>query len=59
MPKSIEEDFRRNNAIQLYDLYGNTLAKTPASGVMKLTILVDPSLVIIPVYLHCLFCALE
>ena len=27
MPQSIEEDFKRNNAISLYDLYGHTLAK--------------------------------
>ena len=48
MPQSIE-DFKRNNAISLYHLYDPTLAKTPAQGVIKFTILIDPSLVIITV----------
>ena len=32
MPGSREEDFKRNNAFTIYDLYG----QTPAPGVMKL-----------------------
>ena len=32
MPQSIEEDFKRNNAISVYDLYGHTLAKNPCPG---------------------------
>ena len=47
MPGSREEDFQRNNAFSLYDLYGHAPAKNPCPGVMKFTILVDPSLVII------------
>ena len=44
MPGSREEDFYRNNAFSRYDLIGKALA-----GVMKFTILVDPSLVIISI----------
>ena len=53
MPGSKEEDFKKNNAFSLYDLiYGHALAQEPLSkGVMKVTILVDPSLVIIIIYL--------
>ena len=59
MPGSKEDDFYRNNALSLYDLYGHYLAHwTPAPGVMKVTILVDPSLVIITIYLVCLIYAL-
>ena len=32
MPYSIEEDFKRNDAISLYDLYGHALAKKPCPG---------------------------
>ena len=44
-----------------YDLHGHALAqkKTPAPGVKKFTIPVDPSLVIITTYLVCLIYALE
>ena len=31
MPGSKEEDFKRNNAFSLYDLYGHTLAQEPLS----------------------------
>ena len=54
MPKSIEEDLLRNNAISLQDLYGHALAKNPCPGIMKFTILVDPSLVIITIHLVCM-----
>ena len=43
MSGSREEDFLRNIAFLLYDLYDHAPAKKPALGVMKLTILVDPS----------------
>ena len=44
------EDFQRNNAFSLYDLYGQALANEPTTlGVMKCTILIDPSLVIITI----------
>ena len=46
MPWS-KEDFLRNNAFSLYDIWPHPSAKTPAPGVKKFTILVDPSLVII------------
>ena len=40
------------NELSLYDLYGHALEKkNPAPGVIKLTILIVPSLVIITVYL--------
>ena len=29
MPQSIEEYFKRNNAISVYDLYGHALAMNP------------------------------
>ena len=51
MPGSREEDF--------YRTYGHTLHKTAAPGVMKVTILVDPYLVIITTYLYCLIYAWE
>ena len=54
MPKSIEEDLLRNNAISLQDLYGRALAKNPCPGIMKFTILVDPSLVIFTIHLVCM-----
>ena len=50
-----KEDFLRNNAFSLYDIYGHTLVQeTPAPGVMKIIIWIDPSLVIIIIYLVCL-----
>ena len=52
--------FKRNNAFSLFDLCDHALAQKPLSpGVMKFTILVDPSLVIIIIYLVCLICAWE
>ena len=58
MPVSEEEDFKKNNAFSLYDLiYGHALAQEP--GLMKVTILVDPSLVIITIYLVFLIYAWE
>ena len=54
MPGSREEEFKKNNAFSLYNLYGHVLAQTPAPGVMKSTILVDLSVVIITIYLVCL-----
>ena len=55
-----EEDFLSNNAFSLYDLYGLDLAHEPLPpGVMKFTILVDPSLVNITIYLVCLIIARE
>ena len=60
MPGSREEDFKKNNAFSLYDLYGHTLAQEPLPwGVMKFTIFVEPSLVIIIIYLVCLIYAWE
>ena len=57
MPGS-KEDFYRNNAFSLYDLYGHALAQEPLPrGVKKFTILVDPSLVIITIYSVCLIYA--
>ena len=32
MHHSKEEDFKRNNALTLYDLYGNNLAQEPCPG---------------------------
>ena len=43
MPGSREDDFYRKNANPLYDLYGHDLVQ----GVMEVTVLVDPSLVLI------------
>ena len=55
MPGSKKVDFLRKNTFSLYDLYGNTLAQEPhALEVMKFTIWVDPSLVIISLHLLCL-----
>ena len=52
-------DSYRNNAISLYDI-SHTLEQEPLPwGVMKFTVLVDPSLVIITVYLVCLIYAWE
>ena len=52
MPGSRENDFDRKNAFPLYDLYDHALAQEPLpKGVMKVKILVDPSLVIITIYL--------
>ena len=49
MPGSREEDFLRNE-FSPYDLYGQThFARTPAPGVMKFVIWVDPSFVIITI----------
>ena len=60
MPGCREEDFKKNNAFSLYDLYGHALAQEPLPrGFMKFTILVDPSFVIITIYLVCLFYAWE
>ena len=39
MPGSREEDFERNNAFSLHDIW--PLRKNPSLGVMKVTILVD------------------
>ena len=42
--------FKRNNAFSLHDLYDHTLAQeTLDPGIMNVTILVDPSLVIITI----------
>ena len=51
----------KKNAFSLYDLYGHTLiAQEPLpQGVMKFTILLDPSLVIITTHLVCLMYAWE
>ena len=38
MPRTGEEDFKRNNAFTLYDLYGHALAQEPLPRVMKFTI---------------------
>ena len=32
MPGSREEDFKKNNAFSLYDLYGHALAQEPCPG---------------------------
>ena len=44
MPGSREEDFQRNKAFSLYDIWPHLSTRTPAPGVMKFTILVYPSL---------------
>ena len=60
MPGSKEEVvFYWNNAFLLNDIWPCPSARTPAQGVMKVTILVDPSLVIITIYLVCLINVLE
>ena len=52
MPRTREEDFKRNNAFSLYDLYGHALAQELLPwGVMKCTIHVDSSYVITAIYL--------
>ena len=54
------EDFFRNNAFSIFNLYDQTIAQellTP--GVMKCTILVYLSLVMFTLYLVCLIYALE
>ena len=43
VPQSIEEDFKRNNANSLYNVYGHTLTKNLCPRVMKFTILVESS----------------
>ena len=56
MPGS-KEDISRNNAFSLYDLYSNALAEEPLTGgggVMKFTILVELSFVIITIHLVCI-----
>ena len=50
MPESREEDFLGNNAFSLCNLYGNAIA----SEVMKFTISVGPSLIIITKHLVCM-----
>ena len=45
----IREVFKRNNAFSLYDLYGNAKEQEP-HGVMKFSMFVDLSLVIITTY---------
>ena len=56
-----EDDTYRNNVFSLHDLYGHAhpSARTPAPGVMKFKTLVDPSLVIIILYLVFLIHAWE
>ena len=54
MPGSKEENFKRNYAFSLYDIWQRPITRTLAPGVMKFTILVDPSLVINTVCLVCL-----
>ena len=46
MPGSREDDFKRKNAFPLYDIWQRSSAETPAQGVMKVTILVDPKMCI-------------
>ena len=48
-----------DNTYSLYDLYGHALTLEPLPGVMKFTIWVDFSLVIITLYLICLIYAWE
>ena len=51
MPGSREEDFKRNNAFSLYDLYGHAPAQEPLPpGVIQFTTLVDYPVIIIPIY---------
>ena len=53
--------FFKKYAFLLYDLYGHALTQEPLAtqGVMKVTIFVDPSLVIITICLVCLIYARE
>ena len=54
------EDFKRNNAFSLYDLYGHALAQEPLpKELWNLQNLVDPFLVIITIDLVCLIYAWE
>ena len=51
-----EEDFKRNHVFSIHNLYGQAPAQKPfpGGGGMKFTIFVDPSLVVITMYLNCL-----
>ena len=52
MPGRIEEDFKRNNVCSRYTLYGHALAQEPLpQGSWNFKLLVDPSLVIITIYI--------
>ena len=51
MSQSRVEDFKANNAFSLYDFIATPYHKNPCPKVMKFTILVDPSLVIITIHL--------
>ena len=52
MPGSKEEDFERNNAFSLYDLYGHTLAQGHEKG-HEIYNFGRPFLVIITIHLYC------
>ena len=53
---SRDRDFKGNNAFSLYDsMTPCSSTRTPAPGVMKFTILVDPSIVIITIHVSSLF----
>ena len=51
MPRRREEDFLRNDEFSLYDLCGHSPAQNPCPGVMKVTIMVDSTLVINTIHL--------
>ena len=53
MPQSIEEDFKRNNVISLFNLYDHALEKKSCPRGHEIYNLVDPSLVIISINLAC------
>ena len=55
----LEKIFKRNNADSLYAFYGHVQTQNPCPVVIKFTILVDPSLVIITTCLLCLLYAWE
>ena len=50
MHGSREQDFKRNNAFSLPDLYGHELGKQALPRGHEFKIWVDPSLVIITIY---------
>ena len=53
---SRNRDFKGNNAFSLYDsMKPCSSTRTPAPGVMKFTILVDPSMVIMTIHVFSLF----
>ena len=53
MPSGWEEDYQRNNAFSLYDLYGHTVAQESLPRGHEIYNLLHPSSVIIIIYSVC------